>query len=192
MSFDPGDYAELLGLYLGDGHIAHTGRSYRLRLFLDSKYPLVVNESEAILKRCWPENRVYRLIEYQGRMTTLSVYSKHLPCLFPQHGSGMKHERLITLEDWQQRIVDAQPWRALRGLIRSDGCSFVNRTGPYEYLSFHFLNKSYGVVRVFQGACDNVGLQYRLTFDQRREVWVFRINRRASVALLVENVGVKA
>jgi hypothetical protein len=29
----------------------------------------------------------------------------------------MKHQRRILLEDWQQEIVDADPWPLLRGLI---------------------------------------------------------------------------
>ncbi len=33
-----GDYAELLGLYLGDGHVSGTARTQRLRLSLDSAY----------------------------------------------------------------------------------------------------------------------------------------------------------
>ena len=35
----PADYAELLGLYLGDGHITDMPRTQRLRIFLDAKYP---------------------------------------------------------------------------------------------------------------------------------------------------------
>jgi hypothetical protein len=191
MRFDPGDYAELLGLYLGDGHIARMGRTYRLRISLDSKYPVIVSEAEALLKRCWPENSVDRIAVNNGRMTVLSVYSKHVPCLFPQHGPGPKHDRLIALEQWQQRIATDHAWRMLRGLIRSDGCSFINRTGPYEYLSFHFVNRSDGVSRVFREACEVVGAAYRMTYDGKRRSWVFRINRREAVALFVQHVGIK-
>ena len=71
-----------------------------------------------------------------GATVVLWVYSRHLSCLFPQHGPGKKHERRIVLEAWQQEIVEAAPWAFLRGCIRSDGCVFVNRTGRYEYLSY--------------------------------------------------------
>jgi hypothetical protein len=37
--FMPDDYAELLGLYLGDGCISEGARTQRLRLSLDAKYP---------------------------------------------------------------------------------------------------------------------------------------------------------
>jgi hypothetical protein len=191
MRFDPGDYAELLGLYLGDGHIVRMGRTYRLRIFLDSKYPVIVADAEALLRRCWPENSVDCRGVNGGRMTILSVYSKHLPCLFPQHGPGPKHDRLIALEDWQQRIATDHPWRLLTGLIRSDGCSFTNRTGRYEYLSYHFANRSYDITRIFQEACEHVGVQYRCVLNKRRDLWEIRINRRSSVALVLEHVGVK-
>src|SRR5437764_3200230 len=36
-------YAELLALYLGDGCISATGRTYRLRIALDSRYPHVAD-----------------------------------------------------------------------------------------------------------------------------------------------------
>ena len=58
----------------------------------------------------------------------IKVYFKHLPCLFPQHGPGKKHERPIALDHWQQDIVDAHPWEFIRGLIHSDGCRITNWT----------------------------------------------------------------
>ncbi len=143
------------------------------------------------MRRCFPANSVSGHVRPGHRMVVLSVYSSHLPCVFPQHGEGLKHLRLIQLEDWQTRIADEHPWRVLKGLIRSDGCSFVNRTGRYEYPSYHFANKSDGIARVFEDACLRVGIDYRCNFNVRRGLWEFRINRRASVALLDRHVGVK-
>ena len=47
--FSDSDYAELLGLYFGDGHIVRMGRTYRLRLFLDTAY----RASSRTLGCCW-------------------------------------------------------------------------------------------------------------------------------------------
>lgn len=185
------DYAELLGLYLGDGHIVRSGRTHRLRISLDSKYALIVDEAEALLKRGFPDNRIGRQQMYDGRMTVLSLYSKHLPCLFPQHGPGPKHERDMTLERWQSEIAEHHPWSLLRGLVRSDGCSFVNRTGPYEYLSFHFCNRSDEITRTFESCCAQVGVRYRCNLNRKRMLWEIRINRRESVALMCAHVGIK-
>lgn len=191
MKFSDGDYAELLGLYLGDGYVVESGRSHRLRIYLDSKYQMIVDESAALLRRCFPSNAVAVETRYEGRMTILSVYSQHLTCLFPQHGPGLKHERSVALESWQGEIVDREPWRLLRGLIRSDGCSFINRTGPYEYLSFHFANRSKDIVDLFLASCDAVGVFCRCTYQSPRHIWELRINRRTSVAKMVEHVGIK-
>lgn len=191
LSFSSADYSELLGLYLGDGHISEGARTARLRIALDSKYVMVIDEADALLRRVFPFNSVGRQFCHGGNLTVLWVYSSHLPCLFPQHGRGLKHLRPITLENWQIQLVEQEPWPLIRGLIRSDGCSFVNRTGPYEYLSFCFSNCSAGIVDLFLGACEAVGVLYRINFSEQRRIWHVRINRRESVALMLEHVGVK-
>jgi hypothetical protein len=186
MVFTEPDYAELLGLYLGDGHIVRTGRSDRLRLFLDTRYDGITADAQSLLERCFSGHGVGRFRTRKGTTTILSVYSTHLACLFPQHGPGVKHERDIVLEGWQTAIVEASPWTFLRGLIRSDGCVFVNRTGRYEYVSYEFSNRSAQIRGLFMDACDLVGVEYR---PYRRYV---RIYRRASVALMQQYVGLKA
>lgn len=96
-----------------------------------------------------------------------------------------EHERPILLEPWQQGAIDVAPWQFLRGCIRSDGCSFINRTGRYEYLSYEFANCSQDILGLFGRTCTAVGVEYR------RYAKAIRIYRRPSVALLEANVGVK-
>jgi hypothetical protein len=179
------DYAELLGLYLGDGCLSRLGRTYALRISLDSRYPQLIAEAEALMQRCLPENPVRRVLADDAHTTVLKVHSRHLPCLFPQHGPGPKHRRTIALEPWQEEHVAAAPYALLRGLIRSDGCAFINRTGPYEYLSYDFTNRSAGILDLFATTCESVGVEYR-----RYERHI-RVYRRASVALLEAHVGTK-
>lgn len=186
ISFSQPDYSELLGLYLGDGHIVRTGRSDRLRLFLDTRYTQIIADAEALLRRCFPEHSVCTSRCAKGTTTIVSLYCTHLACLFPQHAPGRKHLRDIRLETWQSEILRREPWPFLRGCIRSDGCVFVNRTGPYSYVSYHFSNYSPDILGLFTLACDLVGVEYR-AYAQ-----CVRINRRASVALMQENVGGKA
>jgi Homeodomain-like domain len=179
------DYAELLGLYLGDGHIRQMARTDGLRLSLDAKYPMMNAEIEALLRRCFPENRVGRTSQDRGSTLVLWVYNGHLTCLFPQAGAGKKHERSLALEEWQIDRVLAAPWAFLRGCIRSDGCAFVNRTGRYEYLSYDFTNFSDDIRRMFLAVC------LFLDLDVRPGPRRIRINRRASVAQMLEHVGLK-
>ena len=186
LAFCDADYAELLGLYLGDGHISALERTQRMRIFLDSKYATVVDEAEALLRRCFPHNPVGRALVHDGSEAILFVHSGHLSCLFPQHGPGKKHDRPIALEPWQQRIVSTAPWAFLRGCIRSDGCVFVNRTGRYEYLSYGFTNYSSDILDLFESTCLEQGLR------PRRYSKAIRLNRRDDVARLLAHVGVKS
>jgi hypothetical protein len=196
MTFTPADYAEMLALYLGDGCISAFARTLQLRIALDLKYPRIITESRQLLQRCFPQNTVGVIRAHRGAMVYLSLYSMHLACLFPQHGRGKKHECAIRLEPWQREMVQASPWAFIRGCIRTDGASFINRTDihrpePYEYLSYEFSNMSQDILALFVDACDRVGVFTRVSCSRKR-LWKVRINRRASVARMVEHVGLKA
>jgi hypothetical protein len=183
--FTDADYAELLGLYLGDGHIVRSGRSDRFRLFLDTRYSGIISDARALLERCFPEGGVGLARSAKGTTTIISLYCTHLACLFParawEEARAVDRARRLATSDCRR-----QSWPFLRGLIRSDGCVFVNRTGPYEYLSYDFTNHSADILGLFADACRFVGVDYR-AYSKR-----VRIYRRASVALMLEHVGLKA
>ena len=180
-----GDYAELLGLYLGDGHITQMARTQRLRLFLDASYPTIVDEAEALLRRVFPHNQVCRQLRHEGAMVILVLYHRHLACLLPQHGAGRKHLRRLALEPWQSQTLATAPWHFLRGCIRSDGCVFINRTGPYEYLSYDFTNLSHDLLELFASTAERAGLR------PRRYAKRIRLYRREDVRRLTLAVGTK-
>jgi len=186
LRFTSSDYALLLGLYLGDGHIVRMARTFRLRIFMDGRYHDMITAARDVVATVLATDRVHRVTMYDGSMVVVSAYSTHLPCLFPQHGPGKKHERRIALESWQEAHVDAAPWAFLQGCIWSDGCHFVNRTGPYEYLSYSFDNYSRDVLDLFSSTCDRVGVEHR------RYEKSIRIYRRMAVAAMVEHVGFKS
>ena len=118
------------------------------------------------------------------------IYSKQLPCLFPQHGPGRKHERVIQLAEWQQRAVRRHPQLLLRGLIHSDGCRVMNTIRhpqkTYEYPRYNFSNRSDDIRRIFCEACDLVGIEWRVM-----NAFNISVARRASVARLDEFIGPK-
>jgi hypothetical protein len=189
----PATYVYLLGLYLGDGCIsAHPRRVYRLRLFFDARYPEILAAGEAAVRSVLPENRINRLLRSGGYDTSsprsnveLSVYSRTLPCLFPQHGPGRKHERRIVLEDWQRRLVAKHPEQLLRGLIHSDGCRFVNTGRNWRHPRYSFSNRSDDIRAIFCDACDLLGVRWTTA---PRTVYVSRVR---DVALLDEFIGPK-
>jgi hypothetical protein len=101
----------------------------------------------------------------------------------------------MAFETWQLEQVRAAPFAFIQGCIRSDGCVFVNRTDvhrakPYEYLSYQFSNMSTGIVDLFLATCEQVGVFTRANRNSRG-LWTVRINRRSSVAVLLEHVGMK-
>jgi hypothetical protein len=62
---------------------------------------------------------------------------------------------------------------------------FINRTGPYEYLSYDFANRSTDILDSFEATCTAIGLR------ARRYARHIRLHRRADVALLLHHAGMK-
>lgn len=184
-------YSYLLGLYLGDGCLSrHRGDVYRLRIVLDARYPGIIDECAAAMRSVMPDNRCGR-VRCPGAFEVYA-YSKQWPCLFPQHGPGVKHEREIYLADWQSYIVNNHPEPFLRGLIHSDGCRVVNtvrsKTGKtYSYPRYQFTNTSIDIRRIFTNACDRIGVNWA-----HMNTANISIARRADVAHLDEFIGSKA
>jgi hypothetical protein len=190
---DPAVYAYLLGLYLGDGCISSFRRGVHfLRIACADAWPGLIDACAAAMQSLRPDNKVCR-VRSQG-CQYVTCCSKHWPCLFPQHGPGKKHDREITLEPWQRRIVDAHPWEFIRGLIHSDGCRITNwttrlvagETKRYEYPRYFFTNKSSDIMRLFTETLDAVGVDWKQ--PNSRNV---SIARKASVALMDTHVGPK-
>ena len=130
-------YSYLFGLYLGDGHISsHSRGVFKLRIFLDDRYPNIIKEAGDAMRRVRPISSMSLIHVSLIGCTEVCAYWKHWPCLFPQHGPGMKHTRSIKLQAWQRDIVVSHPELFLRGLIHSDGyrgLNWVNGKGYPRY-----------------------------------------------------------
>ena len=92
----------------------------------------------------------------------VEVYSywPHWPCLFPQHGSGKKHEREIALTDWQLDLVERWPQQLVRGLIHSDSCRFQNTGTNWTWPRYSFDNRSDEIRAIFCHGCDLLGVRW--------------------------------
>jgi Homeodomain-like domain len=183
----PPSYVYLLGLYLGDGCLsAHPRGVFRLRVTLDRRYPGIVEECARAIAEVRPKSRVNRL-QRPDNSVEVSSYWKAWPVLFPQHGSGPKHLRDVSLEHWQEQLVARSPELLLRGLIHSDGCRFINTgRGGWRHLRYSFSNVSEDIRDTFCSACDLLGLHWTRA---PRTVYV---SRKADVSRLDEFVGPKA
>lgn len=187
---DPVAYAYMLGIYLGDGHIVRTQRTYRIEVSCDPKYPGIIGEITTMLGRTLPHNKV--LHRLRPSVVLVGCYSNHLPCLFPQHGPGLKHLRPIVLTSWQWDIaIKSEPASFVRGLVHSDGWRGVNRVrgangGRYEYPRYMFSNRSDDIRGLFVEACRELGVNAR-----RMNRWNVSVADAAGVRRLDEFVGPK-
>ncbi|TGN77756.1 helix-turn-helix domain-containing protein [Streptomyces bauhiniae] len=191
-------YSYLLGLYFGDGHISHYSahRVPNLMITCAESWPGLMDDCETAMRAVFPENSVCRVRRSGCR--NVKVYSKHLHCLFPQHGPGRKHERRIVLEPWQQAIVDAHPWEFVRGLVHSDGCRITNWTTRmvggerkrYEYPRYFFTNVSDDIRRLYTDTLDTLGIEWTHC-TRHGNPYNISVARKASVALMDAHVGAK-
>jgi hypothetical protein len=186
-------YAYLLGLYLGDGHIARGHRDvFALTLACSDAWPGLMADAREAMYAVMPANKVCSV--HKVGCTLLKSNSKYWPCLFPQHGVGRKHMRKIALEPWQQAIVHAYPGGFARGLMHSDGCRVINRVRRpcaggdrwYEYPRYFFSNESADIPGLCGQTLDQLGVSWRLS---RRNA--ISVARREAVARLDEFVGPK-
>jgi len=194
VALDEPAYAELLGWYLGDGHISQARRGvFALHIYNDSRYVELNEHIKDLMRRVKPGGRPHQR-QMAGCVNT-TVSWKHWPCLFPQHGRGHKHERLIRLLPWQHAIVDSHPDDLLRGLFHSDGSRTNNwatrmvagRRKRYDYPRWEFVNRSDDIIDICTAALDALGLH--LT---RPRINAVSVARDADVRRLDDAIGPKA
>jgi len=186
-------YAELLGWYLGDGHITEGRRRvFNLHVYNDRRYPADNLWLQHLMSTVKPGGRPHTRRVPGAVVTTVSW--KHWPCLFPQHGPGRKHQRPIVLEPWQRDIVERHPAAFLRGLFHSDGARSKNWTTRvvagerkrYDYPRWQFANHSDDIRGLCCWALDLVGVPWR------QSSWkTISVSRRDAVARLDALIGLK-
>jgi hypothetical protein len=194
VDLDGAAYAELLGWYLGDGHISRGRRDvFNLHIVNDQKYVHDNARLWWLMSTVKPGGRPHTRRHPGCVITTVSW--KHWPCLFPQHGPGRKHERQIVLEDWQRAVVEAHPASFLRGLFHSDGCRANNWTRKiiagewkrYHYPRWQFTNNSADIRELCCWALDLLEVPWR------QSNWkTISVSTRAGVARLDELIGLKS
>ena len=186
-------YFYLLGQYLGDGHISSHGKGvFRLRIACSWDYPgISVEVADAMIT---VSGRLEAPATEGIGCSYVNTYWKHWPCVFPQHGHGRKHERLIALRSWQLPTGVIEHEELVRGLIHSDGCRFVNSVNRklangikrYEYTRYVFTNASSDIRNIFTASLEALDIDWRQM--NKRNV---SIARRESVARLDTFVGPK-
>lgn len=177
-------YCYVLAMYLGDGSISRARRVWRLRITLDQKYPAIIERCCQAIEILMPGQRA-GIVKRVGCFD-VSLFSKHWPCLLPQHGPGVKHNRPIALEPWQQVLVDQATEEFVLGLIHSDGCRVVANDRGVRSIRYHFSNRSEDIIGLFTAALDKLGIHWT-----RSTKYIVSVYRKADTARLDEFIGPK-
>jgi hypothetical protein len=178
-------YCYLLGLYLGDGCISPHPRAFSLRISLDSKYPAIIERCRQAINILMPKQHAGVLRRSDG-CSDVYLFSKHWPCLFPQHGPGKKHLRPIALAAWQQALVDQATEEFVLGLIHSDGCRVIANDRGVMSVRYHFSNMSEDIHGLFTAALDALDIPWT-----RSSKKIVSIYRKAATARLDTFIGPK-
>jgi hypothetical protein len=123
------------------------------------------------------------IVKRASQCAEVALYSKHWPCLFPQHGPGKKHTRRIALEPWQQTLVDQATEEFILGLIHSDGCRVVANDRGVRSVRYHFSNRSEDILglhsrtRCPRHPLDRAGLAHDCDLPQGRDGTDGRVRR---------------
>ncbi len=172
-------------MYLGDGCISRDRRVWRLRIVLDKKYPAIIDRCRNALELLMPGQRS-GTVKKVGCIE-VTMYSKHWPCLFPQHGPGKKHTRRITLEPWQQALIDQETEEFVMGLVHSDGCRVIANDRGVRSVRYHFSNMSEDIIGLFTAALDRLDIPWT-----RSSKKIVSIYRKAATAQLDTFIGPKS
>jgi hypothetical protein len=173
-------------MYLGDGHISEMPRSYRLRIYLNRRQQDVIARVKQAISTLLPDHRVGEVQQRTASVTEVVSYSKAWPTIFPQHGPGRKHTRVIELTTWQEAIVREYPEEFLRGCLESDGCRHRRIVNGKDYPAYSFTNHSDDILRLVMWTCKLLRVGCR-----HNSRWNLSIARRPDVAKLDRLFGWK-
>jgi hypothetical protein len=174
---------------MGDGYIDRMPRTYRMRIFQDKRYVLLIELARQAMSRVrGTALSKVSIVRQTGCVAVVGVLES-LALRFPQHGPGRKHLRRIELEPWQNDVLAAYPRQLLRGLIHSDGCRVMNRVQKrqYVYARYMFTNTSTDILQIFRDVCDAVGVSHR---QMNRKT--ISVARRGYVARMDAFIGPKS
>ena len=122
--------AYVTGLALGDGNLSNpNGRSTRLRITCDTRYPKLITKIRRSIRALLPNNKV-SIVRKDGNCIDISCYSNHWERILGwRAGGGSKIVQHVSVPSW---IKDSDQYKVhcLRGLVETDGCIYIDRGYP--------------------------------------------------------------
>lgn len=155
----PIEYLYVLGLYLSDGHINHTGKTYRLRISKGINHQDVIQRAIKSLRTLFPDNKVAAYPQ-KSKCVVITTHSNSLIYIFPQSGEGKKHDRDVSLLSWQMDLVDHHLDAMLLGLHDGDGSEYL-QTNMDNTTYYNFTNKSSDIINLYKYCCEKLGIEIK-------------------------------
>lgn len=133
------EFAYIIGIAIGDGNISNpNGRTYRLRITCDARYPKIISMVVSSLKKVFPKNKV-SLIPKKKTAFDVSVYNKKInEILGWKLENGKKINQKILIPDWINSDKEFIKF-FIKGLFESDGSIYYDR--GYIMTNFVSYNK---------------------------------------------------
>ena len=122
--------AYMVGIALGDGNLSlMNGRSVRLRVSCDLKYPFLITEILGAIYYILPESRI-NIVKAAGQCVNIISHSNYWESILGwKANGGSKFLQNAKVPDWiwcKDEYIKA----CLKGLIESDGCVYNDRGYP--------------------------------------------------------------
>lgn len=127
------DFAEFIGIMLGDGNIYRDA----IRITISSEEQEFKEYIEKLFKKLFGiEPKVYQ--SKRSKSVSIYAYSKKLRILLEQYGLGQgnKAKRNIQVPKWI-KINKTFSMYCIRGMIDTDGCTHYHKRDKQLYISFH-------------------------------------------------------
>jgi len=119
--------AYIIGVALGDGNLSSPGgKTVRLRITCDKKYPFLYKKIINSLQLLLPDNKV-GIVDRDVNCLDISIYSNQLENLLGWKAKGgSKFIQKASVPDWVKSNKN-YTIECLRGLIETDGSIYLDR-----------------------------------------------------------------
>lgn len=130
------EFAYIVGMAIGDGNISNpNGRTYRLRISCDAKYPKIIESTKLSLQKVFPKNKI-SIISKKKTSFDVSVYNKNINSMFGwKLENGKKYKQKIIIPKWIDTDLSFIKY-LIKGLFESDGSIYLDR----KYLMANFVS----------------------------------------------------
>ncbi len=170
-----GDLAELIGVVLGDGHIAAFPRTECLRIVGDFAKPKFVSRSANLVNSVF-EKKPHIAKRKGNNGVNITIYQKYISKRLNIH-TGAQKNRKISVPRW---ILNNNKFirRYLRGLYEAEGSYCVHkRTYTYKFM---FTNTNESLLRIVERLVKKLGFHPHISSQ------MVQVSRKKEVEKIME------